>query len=81
MFNNRSHIARNRGCLMTFWQGLVICGLLIINGVFIRTTINETWTGDIRAAQAMQFTLPIVMIWAQFWLIDFLFARNRKRQT
>ena len=67
----------NNGCGFILFQGIVICLLLVINSLFVKTfwLVDKNWGEEIRISQALQFILPILLILAQLWLFDLLTAR------
>ena len=60
------------GCGSVIAQGLLITLLLILNGLFVKTFLlaNKNWGDDIRIQQALQFIVPVVLIFAQLWVYD-----------
>ena len=54
-------------------QGLLIAGLLLLNGILVRAFIlaNQP-VSDLRINQSIQFIVPLLMIFAQLWIYDFL---------
>ena len=52
-------------------QGLLIAGLLLLNGLLVRAFIlaNQPVL-DTRISQAIQFIGPLLMIFAQLWVYD-----------
>lgn len=59
--------------------GAVILGLLLINSIFVRLFFGVNLANlDERVFQAIQFILPIVMLFIEFWFWDwFTFYRKR----
>lgn len=59
------------GCLFLMTTGLVLIGLLIGNALFVRTFFGANYIRiDYRVFSAIQFILPIVMIFIEFWIYD-----------
>ena len=71
---------KKSGCGAIFLQSLLITLMLILNGLFIKTFVLESqnWGEEIRIKQALQFILPILMIFGELWLYDLFFARQTK---
>ncbi|MEE2827304.1 MAG: hypothetical protein VYE64_11810 [Planctomycetota bacterium] len=61
-------------------QGLLIAGLLLLNGLLVRAFIlaNQPVL-DTRISQAIQFIGPLLMIFAQLWVYDFLTSPTVER--
>ena len=61
-------------------QGLLIAGLLLLNGLLVRAFIlaNQPVL-DTRISQAIQFIGPLLMIFAQLWIYDFLTSPTVER--
>ena len=61
-------------------QGLLIAGLLLLNGLLVRAFIlaNQPVL-DTRISQAIQFIGPLMMIFAQLWIYDFLTSPTVER--
>ena len=50
---------------------LIICVLLIVNGLLVKTFVSLNMPdADTRIQQALQFVLPVVMIFIEFWFYD-----------
>jgi hypothetical protein len=60
--------------------GLLICSLLVINGLLVRAFFiaNPSLGNEVRLTQASQFILPILMIFLEFWIYDFLIYRAER---
>jgi hypothetical protein len=59
------------GCTFTFFVGMVTVALFVANGILIRAFFSPSLEGvDARIYQPLQFGLPIVMIFIEFWLFD-----------
>lgn len=77
MFGRRKRSTHNSGCLFVLMQGLVIAGLLFLNGILVRAFIlANPGFDDIRVVQAVQFVIPLIMIFFELWIYDFLTART-----
>jgi hypothetical protein len=69
------------GCLFLLSTGLVLIGLLFLNSVFVRVFFSASFSAlDKRVFSSIQFILPIVMIFLEFWVYDAAvdFFRYRK---
>jgi len=69
------------GCLFLLSAGLVLIGLLFLNSIFVRLFFSASFSGlDKRLFSAIQFILPIVLIFLEFWVYDAAvdFFRYRK---
>ena len=62
-------------------QFVLICLLLVLNGFLVRHFVVLDWGEEIRIAQAIQFLLPVALVFVEFWLFDFLFTRTTKYPT
>lgn len=62
-------------------QFVLICLLLVFNGFLVRYFVVQDWGEEIRIAQAIQLLLPVALIFVEFWLFDFLFARYTRYPT
>ena len=69
------------GCVYLLMQGFLICLLLIINGFIVRSTVNLDWGEELRIPQAIQLVLPVMMIFVELWLFDFVFAATTKHEN
>ena len=71
------------GCGFVLMQGLLIAVLLLVNALVLRAFLvaNSSITEDARIAQAVQFIFPLVMIFAEFWLFDYLTAKTGDEPT
>ena len=68
---------RRSGCSYTLVQGLLLAGLLLVNGLLVRAFIlANPAIDDGRIIQTVQFTIPILMIFAELWVYDFLTAKT-----
>lgn len=65
------------GYLYIAWIGLVCIILLILNFELVRMAVGSIpfLAGNARLAQMLQFFLPIVMIFLEFRLYDYLIDR------
>jgi hypothetical protein len=69
------------GCFFLLMTGLVLIGMLILNALFVRTFFGANYIRmDARVFSAVQFILPLVMIFIEFWIYDAVvdFFRYRK---
>ena len=70
------------GCTFALVVGLVMTALFVANGVFVRAFLVPSSSSlDSRLVQPLQFGLPIVMIFAEYWLFDLFmrrFSTNRR---
>ena len=59
------------------WLGIVCVVLLIVNFELISLAVMAIppLSSDVRARQMIQFFLPIIMIFVEFWLYDYLTDR------
>ena len=76
----RTPCSQRLGCRFLLSTGLVIIALLVINGLFVRMFFRANLAGiDDRVFQAIQFVLPVFMIFVEFWFYDwFTFYRKRR---
>ncbi len=58
--------------------GLLIATMLLVNGLIVRAFLlaNSSVAADERIVQSVQFVLPLLMIFAEFWLFDYLTAKT-----
>ena len=62
-----------------FLTALVICSLLFINGLLIQVFLRANYEiKDQRIIQALQFILPILLIFLQFWIYDRFTSARRE---
>jgi len=70
------------GCTFALVVGLIMTALFVANGIFVRAfLIPNNGPLDSRLVQPLQFGLPIVMIFAEYWVFDrFMrrFSSNRQ---
>jgi uncharacterized SAM-binding protein YcdF (DUF218 family) len=61
------------GCGYIFLIGLVVIGLLAINGFLVKVLLDASLAipEDLRVTQALQFSIPVTLIFVEFWLFDF----------
>lgn len=80
---SRSFKRKSSGFGTVIVQGLLITLMLILNGLFVKTFLlaDKNLGSDIRIQQALQFIIPIVMIFAELWVYDFVFARFTKHRS
>ncbi len=66
------------GCLFVLGIGLICIGLLLLNGVLVRSFLmaNSKLISELAVQQAIQYVVPVVMIFVEFWIYDLLVARN-----
>lgn len=62
-------------------QIVLICLLLVLNGFLVRYFINLNWGEELRIAQAIQLLLPVVLMFIELWLFDFVFSRTTRFPT
>ena len=77
-FKKQKRRKTNRsGCGFVMIQGLLMAALLLLNSILVRAFIlaNQP-VEDIRINQAIQFIIPLLMIFAQLWIYDFLTAKT-----
>lgn len=71
------------GCSFTLVVGLVMTALYVGNGILVRALLGPNQAGiDSRIYQPLQFALPIVLIFFEYWIFDrFMrrFSGNRKQ--
>lgn len=68
----------NIGCVFLVGIGATISLLLFLNSLFVRFFFGVNLAGiDDRVFQAIQFVLPIVMIFIQFWIYDWWTLRRK----
>jgi hypothetical protein len=63
------------GCTFTFFVGLLMVALYVANGVFVRAVLPGGESIDARIYQPIQFGLPIVLIFFEYWIYDRLTRR------
>ncbi len=81
LFGKNRATKTNVGCGFILSQGILICLLLVINGFIVRSTVILDWGEEIRIAQTIRLVLPIAMIFAELWLLDFVFAAFTRHKT
>ncbi len=54
--------------------GLVLIALLLMNSFLVKSFVDNSTVvaDDLRITQTLQFGLPIVMIFIEFWIYDML---------
>jgi len=79
MIRKRRKLKRS-GFKFILVQGLLIAVLLLLNGLLVRAFIlaNQPVL-DTRISQAIQFIGPLMMIFAQLWIYDFLTSPTVER--
>ena len=63
------------------YQFVLICLLLVFNGFLIRHFVNLDWGEELRIAQAIQLLLPVMLVFVELWLFDFIVARTTRFPT
>jgi hypothetical protein len=64
------------GCTFALVVGLIMTALFVANGVLVRGfLVPSDGPLDSRLVQPLQFGLPIVMIFAEYWLFDRIMRR------
>lgn len=63
-------------------SGLTLIGLLMINSFLVKTFVDTSavFADDLRISQTLQFILPLVLIFIEYWIYDFfrrIAAANR----
>lgn len=67
------------GCTFTLFVGFVIIGLFIANGIFVRAFFApQLDLVDNRIYKPIQFALPIIMIFLEYWIYDKITGLFRK---
>lgn len=60
-----------QGCVFSAIVGLTAIFLLIVNAIVVQAFVRVNFQGiDERFFHPIQFTLPIAMIFAEYWLFD-----------
>ncbi|MFM7845726.1 MAG: hypothetical protein ACKOU6_03565 [Planctomycetota bacterium] len=73
----------NHGCLGMLVLGVITCGLILINSVWITECFPLVVTrlpfliGYPKLQQSLLFVLPVIISLAQWWLIDLIQDRRR----
>lgn len=54
--------------------GLVLIALLLLNSFLVKAMVDSStmMADDLRITQTLQFALPLVMIFVEYWLYDLL---------
>lgn len=54
--------------------GLILIGLLLLNSFLVKTLVDTSamFSEDLRISQTLQFVLPLIMIFFEYWIYDFL---------
>ncbi len=67
------------GCTFTLFVGMIMVALYVANGIFVRAFLSP---GDsmieAQIYQPLEFGLPILMIFAEYWLCDRFMQRFSK---
>lgn len=79
----REHRHRwRRGWLTVLRSGLILVALLLLNSFLVKSMFDSpgNLSDDFRVTQTLQFALPILMIFLEYWLYDFVirFSRSEK---
>ncbi len=75
--SRKSRMKGNIGCGYMFSIAFIICALLIINGLLVRAFVNVNLPeADSRIKQAIFFSLPVIMIFVEFWFFDLINHKN-----
>ncbi len=75
------------GCLHLAAVVLVACVLLVVNGVLVHAAMiaYQPWApremNEVRVQQAIKFVVPIVMVFMQYCLFDWLVDRSTPEST
>lgn len=66
------------GCLYVLWIGLICILLLTVNGILVRSFLaaNGNLITELRVEQAIQYIVPVVMIFFEFWMFDLFLDRS-----
>ncbi len=66
------------GCVFVLGVGFICILLLLVNGVLVRSflTANSDFISELAIQQAVQYVVPVVMIFVEFWIFDLLVSRN-----
>lgn len=68
------------GCTFTLFVGMVTVALFVANGVLVRSVFASQLSGiDARISQPLEFGLPIVLIFAEYWMFDRFMRLFEKR--
>ena len=65
------------GFFYTVWLGIVCTVLLIVNFEIVQAIVDATGLRDVnaKAAQLVQFFVPVILIVVEFWIYDYLTDR------
>ena len=82
LWQRKKRNSAKTGCGFVLVQGLIIAGLLLVNGFVVRAFIlaNQS-VDDVRISQTIQFLVPLLMIFAELWIYDFLAAKTTDDQS
>ena len=70
------------GCSFTLVVGFIMTALFVINGVVVRAFISPSSSLiDDRIYQPIQFGLPILMIFFEYWIFDRFMRRFSNIKT
>lgn len=64
--------------MYVLWIGLVCVLLLTINGILVHSFLaaNGNLITELRVEQALQYVIPVAMIFLEFWIFDLILDRN-----
>lgn len=67
-------------------SGIVLIGLLLLNSFLVKTFVDTSaiFADDLRVSQTLQFILPLVLIFVEYSVYDFLrriAASNRESSS
>lgn len=77
--------AQASGCLLLALSALLSCGMLFLNGGVTMALINAAgergygWVNDDRITQFLVLVSPVLLLVAQWWMIDYLRSRFQRR--
>lgn len=75
------------GCVIAFGSALLTGGLLFINGSLVMAVLaalartGPSWTSKPEFSQFILFLVPVLMVVAEWIMIDYLRSRFRHRPT
>jgi hypothetical protein len=74
------------GCITATTSALLSCLLLVINGAFVMALLSvvaasgQNWITNEKLSQFLLFSVPVILLLIQWWLIDTLRWILRRRQ-
>lgn len=69
------------GCTFTLFVGMLTVAMFVANGILVRAVFASQASGlDSRISQPIQFGLPIVMIFVEYWMFDRFMRLFEKRR-